>query len=90
MNISLSAFVPESLVLRDGYGSPVARQPAHLHTQAESGFFLLRDSSEFPRRAASIYLFKTAIRHRINLSYRVTHLRTDGVHWRESAGTGGQ
>ena len=27
--ISLSAFVPENLVSRDGFGSPVPRQPAH-------------------------------------------------------------
>ena len=49
INISLSAFVPENLVLRDGFGSPVSRQPAHLHTQAESGAYL-RDSSQVPRR----------------------------------------
>ena len=49
MNISLSAFAPENLVSRDGFGSPVSRQPAHLHTQAESGAYL-RDSSRVPRR----------------------------------------
>ena len=49
MNISLSAFVPENLVSRDGFGSPVPRQPVHLHTQAESGAYL-RDSSRAPRR----------------------------------------
>ena len=48
MNISLSAFVPESLVSRDGFGSPVPRQPAHLHTQVKSGAYL-RDSSQVPR-----------------------------------------
>ena len=32
--ISLSAFAPENLVSRDGFGSPVPRQPVHLHTQA--------------------------------------------------------
>ena len=32
----LSAFTPENLVSRDGFGNPVPRQPAHLHTQAES------------------------------------------------------
>ena len=31
-HISLSAFAPENLVSRDGFGSPVPRQPAHLHT----------------------------------------------------------
>ena len=41
-------FVPENLVSRDGFGSPVPRQPAHLHTQAESGAYL-RDSSQVPR-----------------------------------------
>ena len=45
-NISLSSFVPENLVSRDGFGSPVPRQPAHLHTQTESGAYLLRDSSQ--------------------------------------------
>ena len=35
MNTSLSVFAPENLVSRDGFGSPVPRQPAHLHTQAE-------------------------------------------------------
>ena len=51
MNISLSAFVPENLVSRDGFGSPVPHQPAHLHTEAESGAYL-RDSSRVrvPRR----------------------------------------
>ena len=37
MFFSLSPFAPESFVSRDGFGSPVPRQPAHLHTQAESG-----------------------------------------------------
>ena len=49
INISLSAFVPENLVSRGGFGSPVPRQPAHLHTQAESSAYL-RDSSRVPRR----------------------------------------
>ena len=51
MNVALSAlFVPENLASRDGFGSsPVPRQPAHLHTQAESGAYL-RDSSRVPRR----------------------------------------
>ena len=49
MKISLSAFVPENLVSREGFDSSVPRQPAHLHTQAESGAYL-RDSSRVPRR----------------------------------------
>ena len=54
-NISLSAFAPENLVSREGFGSPVPRQPVHLHTQAESGAYL-RDSSRVPRRRPFIYL----------------------------------
>ena len=53
-NISLSAFAPENFVSRDGFGRPVPRQPAHLHTQVESGAYL-RDSSRVPRRRPFIY-----------------------------------
>ena len=36
-NIPLSPCVPDNLVSRDGFSRPVPRQPAHLHTQGESG-----------------------------------------------------
>ena len=49
MNIPLPPYVPENLVSRDGFSRPVPRQPAHLHTQAESGAYW-RDSSRVPRR----------------------------------------
>ena len=62
IKISLSAFVPDNLVSRDGFGSLVPRQPAHLHTQAESGAY-----SRDPSRV--FYLFKTAIRHRVSLEF---------------------
>ena len=39
MNIPLSPFTPENLVSRDGFGSPVPRQPAHLYTQAKCGTY---------------------------------------------------
>ena len=55
MNISLSTFVPENLVSRDGFGKPVPRQPAHLHAQGEYDAYLL-DSSRVPRRRPFIYL----------------------------------
>ena len=55
IDIFLSAFVSENLVSRDGFGSPGPRQPAHLHTQAESGAYL-RDSSRVPRRRPFIFL----------------------------------
>ena len=55
MNVPLSPCVPENLVSRDGFNRPVPRQPAHLHTQAESGAYL-RDSSRVPPRRPFIYL----------------------------------
>ena len=60
-NIPLSPCVPENLVSRDGFSRPVPRQPAHLHTQAESGAYL-RDSSRVLRRRP----YETAIRHRVS------------------------
>ena len=39
-NIPLSPCVPENLVSRDGFSRPVPRQPANLHTQAESGAYI--------------------------------------------------
>ena len=55
VNIALSAFAPENLVSRDEFGSPVPCQPAHLHTQTESGSYL-RDSSRVLWRRPFIYL----------------------------------
>ena len=54
IDISLSAFTPENMVPRDGFRSPVPRQPPRLHTQAESGAYL-RNSSRVPRRRPFIY-----------------------------------
>ena len=86
MNISLSPCAPENLVSRDGFGSPVPRQPTHLHTQAEYGAYL-RDSSRVPRRRPFIYSNRHTPSGQSRV-YRVTPLRTDGVNCRESAGTG--
>ena len=60
---------------------------AHLHTQAESGAYLLRDSSRVPRRRPFIH-FNHHTPSGQSRVCRVTQLRTDGVHCRESAGTG--
>ena len=49
MDIPLSPCVPDNLVSPDEFSRPVPRQPAHLHTQAESGAYL-RDSSRVRRR----------------------------------------
>ena len=53
MNTSLSALVPENLVSRGGFGSPIPRQRAHPHPQAESGAYLLCDAPE--RQSHGIY-----------------------------------
>ena len=88
MNNSLSPFAPENLVSRDGFGSLVPRQPAHLHTQAESGTYSYIGVLQISA-AASIYLFKppNTIGSVPSLSGPATAYR-----WRslmpESAGTG--
>ena len=56
MNIRLSPSAPENLVSRDGFGSLVPRQPAHPHSQAESGAYLLQDPSRVPRWRLFMYL----------------------------------
>ena len=86
IDIFLSTFAPENLVSRDGFGGPVPRQPAHLHTQAASGAYV-RFSSRVPRRRPFIYLKLPCTPSGQSRAYRVTALRTDGVHCRESAGT---
>ena len=58
INFSLSTFAPENLVSRDGFGSPVPRQTAHLHTQAESGAYL-PNCSRVPRWRLFIYFKPT-------------------------------
>ena len=87
MNISLSPFAPENLVSRNGFGIPVPRQPAHIHTQAESGAYL-RDSSRVPRRRSFTYLNRHTPSGHSRVYRVITQLRTDGVHCRQSAGTG--
>ena len=78
--------MPENLVSRGGFSRPVPRRPVHLHTQAEFGAYS-RDSSRFPLRRPFIYLNRHTPSGQSRV-YRVKQLRTDGVHCRESAGTG--
>ena len=61
MKISLSPFAPEHMISRNGSGSSVPRQPAHLHTLAEYGAV----SSRVPRRRLFFYL-NCHIRHRVS------------------------
>ena len=79
--------MPENLASRDGFGSPVSRQPAHLHTQAEYGAYL-RDSSPVPRRHPFIYLIRHTTLSVKSRVYRIMPLRTECVHCREFAVTG--
>ena len=81
---SLSPFAPENLVSRDGFGSPVPRQPAHLHTQAGYDAY---HSSRVPRWRPFIYLNRHTPSGQFRV-YRVAQLRTDDVHCLESARTG--
>ena len=75
----LSPFAPENLVSRDGFGSPVPRQPAHLHTQAESGAYL-RDSSRVPQRRPFIYFKPYTVRLvQSFMFFFVSHLRPMGL-----------
>ena len=77
--------MPENLISRDEFSRSVPCQPAHLHTLAESGAYL-RDSSRVPRRRP--FLCNRHTPSGQSRAYRVMQLRTDGVHCRESAGTG--
>ena len=79
------AFVPENLVSRDGFGSPVPRQPAHLHAQAEYGAYWILP--EF-RGGVHLLIYNRHTPSGQSRVYRVTQLYTDGVPCRESAGTG--
>ena len=56
-NIPLSPCVRENLVSRDGFSRPVPRQPAHLHTQTESGAYLRDESMETTLRRRILFLW---------------------------------
>ena len=88
MNISLSPFAPENLVSLDGFGSPVPRHPAHLHTQAEFGAFFTYGIPPAFRGGVHLFIENRHTPSGQSRVYRVTQLRTDGVHCRESAGIG--
>ena len=87
ISISPFSFAPDNLVSRDGFGSPVPRQSAHLHTQAETGAYI-RDSSRVPRPRPFMNLkppYDIGFQSRV---YRVRQLRTGGVYCQKFAGTG--
>ena len=84
-SIPLFPCVPQNLVSRDGFSRPVPRQPAHLHPQAESGAYL-RDSSRVSRRRP--FMKPPYAIGSVPSLWGHAIAYTDGVHCRESAGTG--
>ena len=85
MDFSLSPFAPKNLVSRDGFGRPVPRQPAH---SPHSGLVWDLLTRFLPiSAAASICLYRQppSGQSRVLSGHP---LRTDGVHCRESVGTG--
>ena len=84
-NIPLSPCVPENLVSRDGFSRPVPRQPAHLSILRLNLVLIYGIPPEF---RGGVHLWNRHTPSGQSRDYRVTQLRTDGVHCRESAGTG--
>ena len=76
--------MPENLVPRDGFSSPVPRRHAHFHTQAESGAFGI--PPEF-RDGVHLFIYNRHTPSGRSRVHRVTQLSTNGVHCRESDGT---
>ena len=75
MNISLSVFAPENLVSRDGFGSPVPRQPAH----SILGLNLLTyEILPDLRGGVHLFILNRHTQSRQSRVYRATQLRTDG------------
>ena len=87
MDIYLSAFAPKNFVSRDRFDSPVPYEPAHLRTRAEFDAHLLRDPPEFCGGVHLLFILNRHTPSSQSRVYRVTQLRTDGVHYREYAGT---
>ena len=84
MNISLSPFAPEKLVSQDWFGRPVPRQHAD---SPHSGRIWCLLTGFLPISAVeSVYVFRHTLSSQSRV-YRVTQLRTGGVHCREYAGT---
>ena len=88
MNVSLSASAPENLISRDRFGSVpscVSLLISILRLNLSGDYFL--DSSRVPRRRPLFIKNRhtPSVQSRV---YRITQMRTNDVHCRESAGTG--
>ena len=78
MNISLSAFVPENLVSRDGFGSP-ARVSLLISVLRLNLVLTYEIPPEF-RGGVHLFIYNRHTPSGESRVYRVTQLRTDGVH----------
>ena len=89
MDMSLSPFEPKRIWSREtGSAVPSRVSLLILHAHADSGAYSPRDSSRFPRRRRPFIILNRHTPSGQSRVHRVTNLRTDGVHCRESAGTG--
>ena len=79
INIPLSPCVPENLVSRDGFSRPDPHQPAHLHTQAESGAYLLDSSRVQRRRPFMKYMYICLVTH--IASVRINQVGCQSCSW---------
>ena len=83
MNISLSAFVPENLVSRDGSAVP-SRVSLPMSILRLNLVLTYGIPPEF-RGDVHLFIYNRYTPSGQSRVYRVTQLRTDGVHCRESA-----
>ena len=82
INQSLSPFAPENLVSRDSFGRPIPCQPAQ---SPHSGSIWCLLTGFLPLSATASNRHTPSGQSRV---YRVTRLRSDDIHCRESTGTG--
>ena len=87
MNISLFLFVPENVIPRDGFGSFLAGVSLRMEMSRLNLVITYGIPPEF-RGGVHSFVYNSHTPSVQSRVYRVTHLRTDGVHCRVSAVTG--
>ena len=83
-----SAFAPENLSSRDGFGSLVPRKPAHISILLRLNMVLTYWIPPEFRDGVHFFFNRHNTLSGQSRVYRVTQMLTNGVHCRESAGTG--
>ena len=85
----MSPLAPENFISRNGFDRPAPRQPAHCpHSTLRLELVLTHGISPDFRGDVHVFIHYRHMSSGQSRVYRVTQLRTDGVHSRESAGTG--